>query len=139
MHNLISIIRCEFVSVSNIQQKYMHRFSLNFQDRSNIAQETTWGILRMFQTTMQMCVNVYVLYMCVVGVGVLVGRGGGGWVGMGCCFVSGYTNFIHFLFCFYPNHKTCYNQPYSQQHFTCIMLTKISDDYLYGVGVGGAW
>ena len=79
MHNLISIIRCEFVSVSNIQQKYMHRFSLNFQDRSNIAQETTWGILRMFQTTMRMCVNVYVLYMCVVGVG--VGVGGGGWMG----------------------------------------------------------
>ena len=134
MHNLISIFRCNFVSVCNIEQKHMHGFSWHFQDRSNIAQGTTWSILRTFQTTMQMQkvfwgIRVYCMRMCVWGVGVGVGRlvevGGGVLID---CFVSGYTNFIDVLFCFCSNLRACYNHSHLQQYLTCIMLTKISDD-----------
>ena len=95
--------------------------SWNFQDRSNIAQGTTWGIvfwgIRVY--CMCVCVQVCVFYVCaaagVGGVGVLID-----------CFVSGYTNFIHFLFCFCSNQRTCYNHSCSQQYFTCIMQGKVN-------------
>ena len=57
----------------------------------------------MFQTTMRMCVNVYVLYMCVVGVGGADGGWGwgvGGWVGGGVLFRIWLYKFYTFLILF---------------------------------------
>ena len=71
-----------------------------------------------------MCVYCICVCVCVC----VCGGGGGG--GGGAVSYQAIQILYISCFVFYPNHKTCYNQPYSQQHFTCIMLTKTSDDYL---------
>ena len=74
MHNLISIFRCNFVSVCNIEQKHMHGFSWHFQDRSNIAQGTTFADVPNHHADAESFLgNTCILYAYVC-----VGGGGGG-------------------------------------------------------------
>ena len=119
MHDLISIFRCKFVSVSNIEQKCMD-FHEIFRIGQTLHKEQPGEFCGRSKPPCR-CRKfsgefVYILCVCVRQVGVLI---------LIDCFVSGYTNF---LFCFCSNMWACYNHSHSQQYFTCIMLTKISHD-----------
>ena len=119
MHNLVSIFRCEFVSVSNIEQNICSDCHEIFKIGQTLHKEQPGALFSeeyvcIVCVCVCVCVCRCVCFMCAAGVGVLID-----------CFVSGYTNFIHFLFCFCSNQRTCYNHSCSQQYFTCIMQGKV--------------